>query len=254
MPTRFRTWQAFSARVALLKRKAMLLSVGALVLVSFCVCSQAALSVTGTRFVYPGQSKTLTVRLGNSGEQPILAQTWLDKGDPRIDPSLLSVPFVVSAPLVRLDPQQTKALQLRYTGEALPGDRESLFWINFLEVPRLPDSSGHLLRLSYRLRMKLLFRPPGLPGSAETAARHVVWKLSAGSVLSAENPSPFYVSITALRQGAMNLTPVAGNITVDPFGTASVALPEGRDSSFVEYDFVDDSGETVSVRASLHKD
>lgn len=254
MPSSFGTWKAFSSRVAVLKRKAIFLRVGAFVLLGFCTCAPAALSVTGTRFVYPGQSKTLTVRLGNSGEQPILAQTWLDKGDPRIDPSLLAVPFVVSTPLVRLDPQQTTALQLRYTGEALPGDRESLFWINFLEVPRLPDNSSHLLRLSYRLRMKLLFRPSGLPGSAETAARHVVWRLSAGGVLSAENPSPFYVSITALRQGAMNLTPVARNITVDPFGTASVVLPQGPDSSFVEYDFVDDSGETVRVRASLHKD
>lgn len=237
-----------------MNRSTLFVRMTALLLVGFSACTQAALSVIGTRFVYAGQSKALSVRLGNSGEQPILAQTWLDKGDPRIDPSLLVVPFIVSTPLVRLDPQQTTVLQLRYTGEALPGDRESLFWINFLEVPRLPDSSGHLLRLSYRLRMKLLFRPPGLPGSAETAARQVVWKLSAGSVLSAENPSPFYVSITALRQGGIDLSPMVGSITVDPFGTATVALPEGPDSSFVEYDFVDDSGETVSVRASLHKD
>lgn len=232
---------------------ALVLRVGAVILVGCCTCAQAALSVIGTRFVYPGQAPTLTVRLGNSGEQPILAQTWLDQGDPRVDPSVLTVPFVVSAPLVRLDPQQTAAVQLRYTGEALPADRESLFWINFLEVPRLPADRGRLLRLSYRLRMKLLFRPPGLTGSAATAARQVLWTLAPGGGLSVENPSPFYVSITALRHGPKDLSPKLRSITVEPFGKTPVELPEGSPRSLIEYDFVDDNGETVSARASVQK-
>ena len=236
-----------------MNRCKVILRVSAWALVGFCASGQAALSVVGTRFVYPGQVPALTIHLGNSGEQPILAQTWLDKGDPRVDPSLLAVPFVVSAPLVRLDPQHTTALQLRYTGEDLPSDRESLFWINFLEVPRLPDKSDNLLRLSYRLRMKLLFRPIGLTGSAATAARHVLWRLSAGGVLSVENPSPFYVSITALRQGTSNLTPLARSISVEPFGSTPVVLSEGYTHSPIEYDFVDDNGESVSARASLQK-
>lgn len=251
MPSSFGRWQTFARGVGILKRRSLLLRVSALLLVGFCTYGQAALSVIGTRFVYPQQAPMLTVRLGNSGEQPILAQTWLDKGDPRVDPSLLTVPFVVSAPLVRLDPQRTVALQLRYTGEALPGDRESLFWINFLEIPRLPADSGHLLRLSYRLRMKVLFRPLGLTGSAATAARHVVWRLSTGGVLNVENPSPFYVCITALRQGQTDLSPVVRSITVEPFGKTPIALPAGHTGSLIDYDFVDDSGETVSARASL---
>lgn len=251
MPPRFRDGHAFAQGVGILSRRTVFLRASALALVGFCAYGQAALSVIGTRFVYPGQAPALTIRLGNSGEQPILAQTWLDKGDPQVDPSLLTVPFVVSAPLVRLDPQHTAAVQLRYTGEALPGDRESLFWINFLEVPRLPADSGHLLRLSYRLRMKVLFRPLGLTGSAATAARDVVWKLAAGGVLNVENPSPFYVCITALRQGETDLSPVVRSITVEPFGKTPVVLPEGHTGSLIEYDFVDDSGETVSARASL---
>lgn len=118
--------------------KIALLCVTAWALAGFCAQGQAALSVIGTRFIYPGHAPMLTVRLGNSGEYPILAQTWLDKGDPRVDPAVLTVPFVISAPLVRLDPLRSTALQVRYTGEPLPGDRESLFWINFLEVPPLP--------------------------------------------------------------------------------------------------------------------
>lgn len=237
-----------------MNRRRLFLRISAWVFVGYCANAQAALSVVGSRFVYDEQAQMLTIRLGNTGEQPILAQTWLDNGDPRVDPSLLTVPFVVSAPLVRLDPQHTQSVQLRYTGEKLPGDRESLFWINFLEVPRLPANRGHLLRLSYRLRMKLLFRPPGLSGSAAMAARQLIWRLSSAGVLNVVNPSPFYVSITALRQGQTDLPPTVQSITVEPFGRASVVLPGGRNGSLIEYDFVDDSGETVSVRASLQND
>lgn len=152
--------------------------------------SQAALTVTGTRFVYAADARALTVRISNGGEAPILAQSWLDRGQINQDPSCLSVPFVVSSPLLRLDPGQRSALEVRYTGEALPADRESLFWLNFLEVPPQPPSSTHLLRLSYRLRMKLLFRPAGLLGSAEEAGRQLTWRAHR-KALEACNKAPF---------------------------------------------------------------
>lgn len=49
-------------------------------LMSLCVDAQAALAITGTRFIYPANASALTVRVGNTGDAPILLQAWLDRG------------------------------------------------------------------------------------------------------------------------------------------------------------------------------
>ncbi len=146
-------------------------------LVALVADASASLSVIGTRFIYPAGVSALTIRVGNVGTRPALVQAWLDRGDETADPSAVTVPFILSPPLLRMDPQETQALQLRHTGEPLPDDRESLFWVNLLEVPGREDGSGNLLLVSYRLRMKLLFRPQGLAGDPRAAARQVVWRL-----------------------------------------------------------------------------
>ncbi len=140
-------------------------------LVALVADASASLSVIGTRFIYPAGVSALTIRVGNVGTRPALVQAWLDRGDETADPSAVTVPFILSPPLLRMDPQETQALQLRHTGEPLPDDRESLFWVNLLEVPGREDGSGNLLLVSYRLRMKLLFRPQGLAGDPRAAAR-----------------------------------------------------------------------------------
>nr|WP_268939810.1 fimbria/pilus periplasmic chaperone [Pseudomonas carnis] len=212
------------------------------------------MTVTGTRFVYAADTRALTVRISNGGEAPILAQSWLDRGQINQDPSGLSVPFVVSRPLLRLDPGQRSALEVRYTGEALPADRESLFWLNFLEVPPLPPRSTHLLRLSYRLRMKLLFRPAGLTGSAEEAGRQLTWRAHR-KALEACNKAPFFVSLTAQRLEPGAADEIQRSATIAPFTCADFPLTEASATpDFIHYQFVADRGEMIDARAPVHHD
>jgi len=152
----------------------------AALLVLFSQVAAADLSIVGTRFIYPAGLAALSIRVGNLGTSPLLLQAWLDKGDASADPSQLAVPFVLSPPLSRLNPQQSSVLSLRHSGEPLPADRESVFWLNFLEVPSLQALSSNQLRVSYRLRMKLLYRPQGLPGRADEAVQQLSWSLQQG--------------------------------------------------------------------------
>ena len=84
--------------------------------------ARADMSVDGTRFVYPAREKAISVYVGNIGGEPILVQSWLDRGEARDanDLARLRVPFVLTPPLLRLEPNERKAVQLRYTGESLP--------------------------------------------------------------------------------------------------------------------------------------
>ncbi|MGS1110470.1 fimbrial biogenesis chaperone [Achromobacter anxifer] len=225
--------------------------------------AHADLTVAGTRFIYPAQAWSLTIRTGNSGEAPILVQTWLDQehAQARTDPSELSAPFVLTPPVYRLDAGERKALELRYTGEPLPRDRESVFWINFLEIPSLQPSRRNQLQLSFRLRMKVLFRPPALQGDPREAPAQVAWKYrrtgdaAAPWQLEAHNPTPFHVSLARLELPAAAGVQRLDGLTVPPYATARFALPTGHQpqthAGTLHYEAADDIGDLIRGAAAL---
>ena len=102
----------------------------------------AGVVVNGTRVVYPADKREVTVSIRNAGETPSLVQAWLDAGDPHSKPGEAKVPFVLTPPLFRLDPTKVQSLRLVYTHDALPVDRESLFWLNVLDVPPRAAATG----------------------------------------------------------------------------------------------------------------
>lgn len=216
----------------------------------------AALSVIGTRFVYPGDARSLTIFASNGGAAPILVQAWLDDGDANADPSLLRVPFVVAPPLARLDPAQPLSIRVQSVGGDLAPDRESCFWINLLEVPPAASAGDHALRIAYRLRMKLLYRPTGLEGDPEHAPNRLAWTqggTKAASSIVATNPTPYYVTLTrvALRGEPVGLA--NGAVDVAPFGRAEIPIGARATvhSGEIVFDAVDDSGASHEYRARL---
>lgn len=139
----------------------------------------ADIVISGTRIVYPASSKDVIVNLDNRGNKPLLVQTWLDDGRDGVDPQELKLPFVITPPVSRIDPQKGQSLRITYMGSALPQDRESLFWFNVLEIP--PKSKAkegeslNQLQLAFRTRIKLFFRPDGLKGTPGDAAANLKW-------------------------------------------------------------------------------
>ncbi len=167
--------------------------------------AQASVVIAGTRVIYNAQEREVTVKLTNEGKSPALTQVWLDKGDPKAAPSSINVPFTVTPPVTRIDPSKGQTLRILYTGEPLPQDKESVFWLNVLEIPPKPgaeDADVNKLQLAFRSRIKLFFRPKGLPGNAQEAPAQVRWRLvQAGKQfkLEASNPTPYHVSFASFE-------------------------------------------------------
>ncbi|GAB3769876.1 fimbrial chaperone [Ramlibacter monticola] len=168
--------------------------------------AQASVVIAGTRVIYNAKERELTVKLSNEGQLPALTQVWLDKGDPSASPATISVPFTVTPPVARIDPAKAQTLRIFYTGEPLPQDRESVFWLNVLEVPpkAKEQSQGETnkLQLAFRTRIKLFFRPAGLTGSAQEAPAQIEWRLrreGGQTSLEARNPTPYFVSFASLE-------------------------------------------------------
>lgn len=166
----------------------------------------AAVVIAGTRVIYPAQDKEVTLRIDNRGATPSLVQVWLDRGDPKSEPDKVDVPFVITPPIFRVDPGKAQTLRIAYTQEPLPQDKESVFWLNVLDIPPAVNNesgeSNNYLQLTFRSRIKLFFRPSGLSGSSFDAATSLTWKLvdsGKGSVLRAINNSVYHVTVDRLN-------------------------------------------------------
>jgi chaperone protein EcpD len=221
----------------------------------------AGIVVDGTRVVYPAAKREVTINIHNPGEKPSLVQAWLDAGDMRAKPGESKVPFVLTPPLFRLDPTKVQSLRLVYTHDPLPEDRESLFWLNVLDIPPRTAANPELpnqLELAFKHRMKVFFRPASLAGSAADAPARLTWKLLSkdGKLvgIEARNPTAYHVSLIQVTATAGGHPVNAKAEMVDPFATRRfdvpepVATPSGPVS--IEFWFVNDYGGNVKATAT----
>ncbi|MNS47034.1 Chaperone protein EcpD precursor [compost metagenome] len=117
--------------------------------------------ISGTRVIYPANAREVTLELTNKGSTPSLVQVWIDAGDRRIRPGAEALPFLVTPPITRIEAQRGQSLRLAYVGQGLPQDRESVFWLNVLEVPpsvKSTQAGQNLVQLAFRSRIKMFYR------------------------------------------------------------------------------------------------
>lgn len=227
--------------------------------------SQANIVITGTRVIYKADDREVTVKLNNVGADPSLVQVWVDKGNDKSTPSTADGPFLVMPPIFRVDPAKGQSLRITYTGANLPADKESVFWLNVLDVPPVPKATteqNNYLQLAIRSRIKLFYRPMNLAGTPETAAEHLTWRLAPrnsgeGYVLRASNDSAYHVSFNrAILKNDKDAFETDGGM-VEPGGQAEFvlkdmkALPGGALS--VDFETINDYGGTLMQHQSLQR-
>lgn len=185
-------------------KKLLVTSAGVLTL----LCAHPALAsvvITGTRVIYDAKETEAVVKLSNEGKAPALVQAWIDDGNPKAAPADIAVPFTVTPPVARIDPSKGQTLRILYTGEPLPRERESVFWLNVVEIPPKPtgdEAEVNRLQFAFRSRIKLFFRPTGLKGNAGEAPAQTTWRLvKEGNrlALEARNPTVYHVTFASLH-------------------------------------------------------
>lgn len=168
----------------------------------FSYSSAASIVINATRVIYQSDAKEVLIKMVNQGEQPLLVQSWLDDGHEDVDPQSLNVPFIASPPVSRVDPKQGLTVRLNWDGQALPADRESVFWFNALEIPgkNKDTEKSNKLQIALKTRIKVFYRPVSLPGTPDEAIQKLRWTLSKQGKevwATAKNDSPYFVSMTS---------------------------------------------------------
>lgn len=224
--------------------------------------ANASVVIAGTRVVFPAANGEVTVRLNNNGEQPALVEAWIDNGDPASTPDTAHVPFLITPPLVRMNAGKGQSLRVVYTNQPLPKDRETLFWLNVLEVPPRPTAKPgeeqNTLQFAVRSRLKLFFRPADLAGDPLTAARQVTWTVvadGAGYALEARNPTPYHITFSKLSLIVDNVAYAPDNGMVAPL--SSLRLPVRNlghapaAGTVIDYTIVNDFGAAASYKGTI---
>lgn len=193
--------------------------VGGLALLLMGSSAQANLVINTTRVIYNGAAHAVTVNVMNEGDQPSLMQSWLDSGNPDSIPDEVETPFSLLPPVARVNAGMSQAVKITWNGDPLPTDRESVFYLNVMDIP--PDPAGadsNYVQFAIRTRIKLFFRPKGLGGRADNAPRQLVWQ-QVGPAIRLSNPTPFHVSVNQIMdaQGSKFLSRDIG--MVSPFGS-----------------------------------
>lgn len=225
------------------------------------VQAQAAVTMMGTRVVFDGDTNEVTVRLQNVGEMPSLVQAWIDDGDANAAPSSLKVPFIVRPPVFRINGGKSQVIRIAKAGEDLPGDRESLFGFNVLDMPASAptqnNDEGATLQLVVRTRVKLFYRPKGLTrAAAAKAPTQLQWQVvdEAGArALRVSNPTPYHVILKKVVSAGV----AADETVISPLSSHSYRLaPQQhqalKDSINFEY-AASDTGVVIKAQAPLSR-
>ncbi|MGO4502956.1 MULTISPECIES: fimbrial biogenesis chaperone [unclassified Dyella] len=165
----------------------------------------AGIQINGTRVIYPAAEREVTLSMINNGTSPLLLQSWVDDGDLQANPETSKAPFLLTPPMSRVDAGKGQTLRIMFTGGNPPQDRETVFWLNVLEIPTKPKAtdgdSNNFLQFAIRSRIKIFYRPKGLPGNAFDAVDQVTWRVRPdgnGFIAECTNPTPYNVSIASV--------------------------------------------------------
>lgn len=208
----------------------------------------AGIIIESTRIVFPGNEREISLQLANGNKYPVVVQTWVDNGSPDGTPDTAGeVPVIPLPGLFRLAPGEKKSLRLLSTQIPQPKDRESLYWLNVVEIP--PASGNKTdnvteVNVSLRLQLKLFYRPARLnikPDDVAKSQRFSLVRTPGLTQIKVENPTPYYATYSAAQVGNVGLAP--GMLA--PFSSKLVPV-DSSVTGRVNYTLIGDDGNGIA--------
>lgn len=227
------------------------------------VAAHAGVTAERTRVVFPGDANETSLQVANLNTYPVMVQTWIDDGALDSTPDRAVAPIMPLPPVFKMLPSERKTLRLVFTGDKLPTDRESLYWLNIYEIP--PSDAGNALPLeqprlvvTMHTQMKVFYRPKKLPLPPAQAAgklRFSLAQVTEGSVVRVDNPSPYYVTLSDLELNKAGLKLAIKGDMVAPFSHLDLplaAIPSpSTGAGSVRFMWIDDDGNPQEAQAPL---
>ena len=225
----------------------------------FPLCANAALIINNTRVIYNEADGESIVKLENKNDadNPILVQIWMDDGNAEADPSQLHVPFSVNPSIFKIEGKKSQSLRILKIDGIPNNDRETLYWINFLEIPKknVANANENSMQLSIRNRLKFFYRPKDLSISIYDAYKKVTLAVTSSKPnynVGIDNPTPYYMTFASVQiESADGKTIFAStnkrdDLMVAPFSKKNIELKTlksaGSAATRINYSLINDFG------------
>lgn len=216
--------------------------------------------LNSTRVVLNNGGKETNLRINNDNPYPVLVQSWIEDRQNNNSKIESSKYFIVTPPVYKMEQGTSQIIRVIKRTNVLPSNKESIFWLNVLEVPpSIPgEDTSNALRLAFKTRIKVFYRPQGITSPTDEYLHEAITCSKSRSEngseeLECENSSPYHLSFSSAKiktsRGLKDITDKT--LMIAPFSKSRVGL-EGYDSasSFV-YALINDYGAAVSGELSL---
>lgn len=225
-------------------------------LLSLCVVasepSSQGISFGASRVIYMEEDRNgVTLEIHNSNVVPYLLQSWVVQtvqSENMLDMS----PFIVTPPLSRIEPDGDLSLRIRRNAQALPDDRESVFFISIRAIlARNANKETGQLIITVTSKMKIFYRPLGLAKRAiADVSEQLRFRLQNGELI-AQNPTPYWLTFSELHLGGRAVSEVALRQMVPPYGEMRYPIT-GAAVGVISWRLLDEDGwETPPERRTL---
>ncbi len=212
----------------------------------------ASIVLQGTRLVFPSDRKSISIQAVNHSEQSALTQSWVDEGNIDSTPETTNAPFIVTPPISKISANEGSQIRIQYIGDGLPKDRESVFYLNVLDISPKPKNKTNLnvLQLALQTRIKLFYRPIELTEKPENIINKVKF-YSENQSLNINNPSPYFLNISELYMENNQSTPIAKSLMVAPFSIHKINYKNLSNTNIVII-YIDDRGDFITYKTMIN--
>lgn len=223
--------------------------------------SCAAIQILATRVILYEAEKEQSFTIRNTGDEPSLVQIWLSKKDNSSLNITDDIPLAIMPPIARINAGNVKVFRFFPTEKAsaaLPADRESMFWINALDVPAVEDENvaDNKINIAFRTRIKAFYRPVGIKGTLIEAGENLQWSMSKEAknlVYTVTNNSAYHISVVdfSLKKGEKAISSLPGDI-IAPWETKKYIFKNVEDSGVsLNYQYISDLGAFIPKKVFL---
>ncbi|MCU6175006.1 fimbria/pilus periplasmic chaperone [Citrobacter cronae] len=213
-------------------------------LIALTIPAHADIVIYGTRVIYPAEKKEIIVQLMNQSSKASLVQSWIDDGDTTIPPEKISVPFLLTPPVVRIKGNSGQQIKIKKIANALPNDKESIFYFNVLDIPpnTNEENSKNTLKFAMQNRLKLLYRPAGIETVTKTSIKKLAL-LRSGNNLNFRNDTANWITVPKIESNKIQLN--GKTILLPPLSSQLIKLKTNAANQYV-VTIIDDRGNYVS--------
>ncbi len=215
--------------------------------------THASVVLERTRLILSTNKSIISLQVFNRSEQPTLIQSWVDEENIASTPETTTAPFIVIPPMAKITANGGLQLKIQQLENRLPKDRESVFYLNVLDIAPKPENKENLstLQLALQTRIKLFYRPAQLKLTTEDVFKKIGITHN-DEYLEINNPTAYYFTISKIYFDDKEEL-LTNAIMVAPFAKQHIQYQKQADmNQVITVIYIDDDGNYQQDKKNIH--